>query len=629
MPSTSAPRSRRSNAAVEARILSALKTERVAASKRARGPSPEGRGDRARLIDGRAPGALRLQDHVVCARHGDAAHRVEGIWLRHRSGRGREDLARRLHHPREPSRRHPARVRARRRRSSTCCWTTRSAMRSASARTAGATRCRRRSGSAFRSGHGVVARLLRYRTEQPACRPTYARRSGTSSARTPIAASIATASSTRTGRATPLTTQKGATNTDDRRIRSAERARPRAPSTSSRSGRSSIASIRASSRSARRSTCEIHVSGGEFNVAANLADCFGLKTGVATAMVEYPIGELIAGARPRDGRHAVLQVVRARRRARAEHGHRLQRPRHGVRAPVVFYNRSNEAGGACSSRATSTGRRSSAAGVRWFHSGGIFAALSDTTSELIIEGMKAAKAAGAVVSLRPQLSREAVGRGRRRRARRRRRSAGSSSTSTCWSATKKTCRRASASRAGSRDKGLGARSSKFFGIIEKVVKNFPRIKVVATTLREVHSTNRHAWSAVAGSTASSRRADVRARRLRPHRRRRRLRRRPLLRAAHRRAAGGRRQARLGPRRPAHHLPRRHHDGDARTGAGLCQGRIGQDSAIKFVNSQLPALQLPGESLEVWGERRPASLLDDFHPARSHPSPWDWKLEVGS
>src|SRR6266852_5711466 len=41
--------------------------------------------------------------------------------------------------------------------------------------------------------------------------------------------------------------------------------------------------------------CAIHVSGGEFNVAANLADCFGLKTGIASAMVEYPIGELIAG----------------------------------------------------------------------------------------------------------------------------------------------------------------------------------------------------------------------------------------------------------------------------------------------------------------------------------------------
>src|SRR5215472_3238722 len=39
--------------------------------------------------------------------------------------------------------------------------------------------------------------------------------------------------------------------------------------------------------------CLIHVSGGEFNVAANLADCFHLRTGIVTAMVDYPIGDLI------------------------------------------------------------------------------------------------------------------------------------------------------------------------------------------------------------------------------------------------------------------------------------------------------------------------------------------------
>ena len=40
--------------------------------------------------------------------------------------------------------------------------------------------------------------------------------------------------------------------------------------------------------------CEIHVSGGEFNVSANLSDCFRLNTGIASAMVDYPIGDLIA-----------------------------------------------------------------------------------------------------------------------------------------------------------------------------------------------------------------------------------------------------------------------------------------------------------------------------------------------
>ena len=40
--------------------------------------------------------------------------------------------------------------------------------------------------------------------------------------------------------------------------------------------------------------CQIHGSGGEFNVAANLSDCFGLRTGIVTAIVKYPVGDLVA-----------------------------------------------------------------------------------------------------------------------------------------------------------------------------------------------------------------------------------------------------------------------------------------------------------------------------------------------
>ena len=142
---------------------------------------------------------------------------------------------------------------------------------------------------------------------------------------------------------------------------------------------------------------QIHVSGGEFNCAANLADCFGLKTGIASAMVKYPIGELIAervkamGVRPfykyfeHDGvRGPNMAAVYSDRG-------------HGVRPPVVFYNRSNEAGALLKPGDFDWGEIFRG-GVRWFHTGGIFAALSETTAELIIEAMKAAKAAGAVVS---------------------------------------------------------------------------------------------------------------------------------------------------------------------------------------------------------------------------------------
>ena len=143
--------------------------------------------------------------------------------------------------------------------------------------------------------------------------------------------------------------------------------------------------------------CLIHVSGGEFNCAANLSDCFRMNTGVATAMVDYPIGDLIAervramGVKP-FYKHFKHNGVNGPNMATV-YSDRGQ----GVRAPVVFYNRSNEAG-AQLKPGDFDWKTIFASGVRWFHSGGIFAALSETTGEVIIEGMKAAKAAGAVTS---------------------------------------------------------------------------------------------------------------------------------------------------------------------------------------------------------------------------------------
>src|SRR5258708_1629277 len=143
--------------------------------------------------------------------------------------------------------------------------------------------------------------------------------------------------------------------------------------------------------------CDIHVSGGEFNVAANLSDCFRMNTPLATAMVDYPIGDLIServratGVKPfykhfkHDGVYGPNMAT-----VYSDRGQ-------GVRAPVVFYNRCNEAG-ALLKPGDFNWKEIFAGGVRWFHSGGIFAALSQTTSEVIIEAMQAAKAAGAIVS---------------------------------------------------------------------------------------------------------------------------------------------------------------------------------------------------------------------------------------
>src|ERR1700691_73254 len=143
--------------------------------------------------------------------------------------------------------------------------------------------------------------------------------------------------------------------------------------------------------------CLIHVSGGEFNVAANLSDCFKMKTAVASAMVDYPIGDLIAervlamGVKPiykhfehNGATGPNMATVYSDRGA-------------GVRPPVVFYNRANEAG-AMLKPGDFDWKKIFAGGVRWVHSGGIFAALSPPTPALHIEMMKEAKAACAITS---------------------------------------------------------------------------------------------------------------------------------------------------------------------------------------------------------------------------------------
>ena len=241
--------------------------------------------------------------------------------------------------------------------------------------------------------------------------------------------------------------------------------------------------------------CQIHVSGGEFNVAANLADCFRLNTGVVTAMVKYPIGELVAervramGVKPfykwyeHDGVTGpnIATVY-------SDRGH-------GVRPPVVFYNRANEAA-ALLKPGDFDWDEIFRGGVRWLHSGGIFASLSDTTADLIVEGMQAAKAAGAITSFdlnfRDKLWKHRGGQDR------------------AVQIFDRIVKNVDVLVGNEEDlqKGLGiagpqvAASSKldpasFFAMIDRVVEKHPQIQMVATTLREVYSTTRHCWGAVA------------------------------------------------------------------------------------------------------------------------------------
>ena len=166
----------------------------------------------------------------------------------------------------------------------------------------------------------------------------------------------------------------------------------------------------------------------------------------------------------------------------------------GVRAPVVFYNRSNEAAAQLEAGDFDWSQILSG-GLRWFHSGGIFAALSPSTPEVIIEGMQAAREQGAIVSFdlnfRAKLWEISGG------------------LENAQQTMRSIVEHVDVLVGNEEDLqlGLGLKGpdvestgkldpSSFFAMMDQVASELPRIKMVATTLRDVHSTNRHDWSAV-------------------------------------------------------------------------------------------------------------------------------------
>lgn len=241
--------------------------------------------------------------------------------------------------------------------------------------------------------------------------------------------------------------------------------------------------------------CAIHVAGAEYNVACNLADAFRLRTAVASAMVDYPIGELVeervraAGVRPfyrrfsHDGvRGPNIATVYSDRGA-------------GVRPPVVFYDRANEAA-AQLAPGDFDWPAIFGEGVRWFHSGGLFAAISETAPELILEAMQEARRQGAIVSFdlnyREKLWRTRGGR------------------EVAQTVIGRLVEHVDVLVGNEEDMQLSlgisgpevARASAldpsaFVAGIERVIQRYPGIRVVATSLREVRSAAQHRWSAVA------------------------------------------------------------------------------------------------------------------------------------
>ena len=241
--------------------------------------------------------------------------------------------------------------------------------------------------------------------------------------------------------------------------------------------------------------------GGEYNVARGLRRCFGMRTAVCTAFADNEVGRLLEDFVLQGGVDTrFIQWVPYDGVGRTvRNGLNFTERGFGIRGAVGVSDRGHTAASQLKSGdfdwADIFGRQ----GIRWFHTGGIFAALSDTTAPLALEAVQAARKHGAIVSYdlnyRPSLWQSIGG---QRRAR---------------EVNSEIARHVDVILGNEEDftaclgfevEGLDPAISQidpqaFRKMIAQVTRAYPNLKVTATTLRGVRSAMRNDWGAICWS----------------------------------------------------------------------------------------------------------------------------------
>jgi len=238
--------------------------------------------------------------------------------------------------------------------------------------------------------------------------------------------------------------------------------------------------------------------GGEYNVARGLRRCFGLKTAVCTAFADNEVGRLLEDFILQGG--VGTQFIKwlpfdgVGRKVR--NGLNFTERGFGVRGAVGVSDRGHSAASQLKPGDFDWDTIFGKLGVRWFHTGGIFAALSDTTAQLVIEAVKKTRQYGTIVSYdlnyRPSLWKSIGG---QRRAQ---------------SVNKKIARQVDVTIGNEEDftacLGLEVKGADehllrldvraFEKMIQQAVKAYPNFKVAATTLRAAKTATRNDWGAI-------------------------------------------------------------------------------------------------------------------------------------
>ncbi len=237
--------------------------------------------------------------------------------------------------------------------------------------------------------------------------------------------------------------------------------------------------------------------GGEYNVARGLKKCFGLDTAVVTALAENDVGYLIEDLIQQGG--VATEFIQwtpfdgIGRRAR--NGLNFTERGFGVRGALGISDRAYTAASQMKPGEIDWDYIFGTLGARWLHTGGIYAALSETTAEVVIEAVKAAKKYGTIVSYdlnyRPSLWKEIGGKAKAQEV------------------NKEIARYIDVMIGNEEDftaclgfeiEGSDLKKLSIEGykaMIDRVAQTYPNFKVIATTLREVKTATVNDWSAIA------------------------------------------------------------------------------------------------------------------------------------
>jgi len=238
--------------------------------------------------------------------------------------------------------------------------------------------------------------------------------------------------------------------------------------------------------------------GGEYNVTRGLRKCFGLRTAVVSSFVNNEVGHLIEDCILQGGVCTDFLVWRdddgMGRTVR--NGLNFTERGHGIRGAVGNPDRGNTAASQMKPGDVDWEKIFGGIGARWFHTGGIFAALSETTAALTIEAVKAAKKHGTIVSYdlnyRPSLWKSIGGLEKAREVNRE-----IAKHVDVMIGNEEDFTASLGFQVEGVDEAISEiETDAFKRMIQQAVTEFPNFQVAATTLRRVRTATRNDWSAI-------------------------------------------------------------------------------------------------------------------------------------